>query len=391
MKQLVWMFFSLFFGFFVLTFEFQYSIIPNIYEFINPLMESWIYFSGTHFFGVEKGFNPEISSDSLGLYLHLLHLVFISLVGAILTTKIFEINHLNLQHRLLTVIAYYLSLQLLIYGFDKLFKAQFFSPEPNTLFTPIKDVSKDLLYWTTLGVSRGYSIFIGSIEIIAAGLLLFHRTRLIGAIVGIGVMLNVVAVNFGFNISVKVYSLFLLGCFLSLLTPYIRFFVGVFIRKKAEALPPQKVFFSKVNKVQQKVLKAGILLLFITEALYPFVKTRNFNDDTFPRPIFHGAYQLLNSSDELKRVFVHRHGYLIFQNRNDEFQDFQLEVDTTRKIMRVVDYRKNTEDLLHYDVENNSLISMSGNIGGREIRARLRKVEVERAPLFDNKFTWISN
>lgn len=391
MKQFFWTFFSFFFGFFVFTFEFQYSIIPNIYEFINPWLESWISFSGTYFFGLEKGFNPEISSDSLGLYIHMLHLVFISFIGAILITKTCVVNRLNLQHKLLTVIAYYLSLQLLIYGFDKLFKAQFFSPEPNTLYTPIKDISKDLLYWTTIGVSRGYSIFMGTIEIIVAGLLLFHRTRLMGVIVGIGVMLNVVAVNFGFNISVKIYSLFLLVCLLSLLVPYVHFFRGVFIHKKAEALPAKKVFFSKMNKVQQKALKTGVLLLFITEALYPFVKTNNFNDDTSPRPIFHGAYQILNSSDELKRVFVHRHGYLIFQSMEDEFQDFQLEVDTTSKIMKVIDYRKNTKDFLHYDVENNLLTSMSGNIGGREIRVRLRKVDIKRAPIFENKFTWISN
>src|SRR5205085_9499653 len=105
---------------------------------------------------------------------------------------------------------YYLCLQLLKYGVDKIFKNQFYLPEPNTLFTPAGMLDKDILYWSTMGTSYGYNIFLGSLEIAAALFILIKRTRLIGLLLSLGILINVTEVNFGFDISVKLFSLFLL-------------------------------------------------------------------------------------------------------------------------------------------------------------------------------------
>ena len=46
------------------------------------------------------------------------------------------------------------------------------------------------------------------LEILAAVLILIKRTRLMGLLLSLGILINVVAVNFGFDISVKLFSLF---------------------------------------------------------------------------------------------------------------------------------------------------------------------------------------
>lgn len=61
-----------------------------------------------------------------------------------------------------------------------------------------------------MGSSRAYTIFAGVFEIIPGFLLLFRKTKLIGALMAIIVMLNVVLLNFCYDIPVKLFSSFLL-------------------------------------------------------------------------------------------------------------------------------------------------------------------------------------
>ena len=374
MGRLFWNFLAVFCFLLIITFEFEYSLLPEIYRLVNPFFESLVELVGINLMGFNINFDPVISSDSQGLYVHIFNLIWISLVLTFAFKVILKEKKVNLRPYLLIFLTYYCSLQLLIYGFDKLFKAQFFYPEPNILYTPLKDLSKDILYWSTMGVSRGYSMFLGITEIIVSVLLWFRKTRLIGAILGVGVMINVVAINLGFDISVKLYSSFLLLCFILILCPYSKYLYSVF-SFQAEIENPNIPRFN-LGKLESKkrIIKLGVIILFIVEGLYPYLKTGNFNDDSFPRPQFHGAYSVSENELGVKRVFIHRQGYLIFQNKEDEFQDFQLEIDTTKRTIRAIDYREEKWDMLNYEFDNNSLTQIKGEINGRELDIALEKI-----------------
>ena len=373
---------------FILTFEFTYSIFPSFYQLVNPIFELLVSASGTLFFGLNEGFSPVISSDSLGLYVHVFNLFLVSL-GFVCFLEVLPISkEVNLRPYLLKLLTYYLSLQLLIYGLDKVFKAQFFLPEPNTLFTPLKDISRDLLYWSALGSSRSYSLFLGMAEVSTALFLLFHKTRLIGIVFGVGIMTNVVAVNFGFDISVKVYSLFLLSGFLVLASPYFDFLNQVFIHKKATNFPKESELVLINNPKLKSGIKWTVILLFIAEGFFPFVATQNFNDDHFPRPKFHGAYQILNPESGVENVFVHRKGYLIFKNMKDEFQDFRMEIDSVNSKILVFDYENKIHSTLKYEEERGELISVLGEINEQGIYYQLKKLNLENSVLMEHDFHW---
>jgi hypothetical protein len=388
MQRIFWNITAIFFALFILTFEFEYSILPNIFQWINPFFESLVSISGTYFFGLEKGFSPTISSDSLGLYIHIFNLFLISTSVVLLVELVSKENEVNLRLYLFKILTYYLSLHLLIYGLDKVFKAQFFFPEPNTLFTPLKDISKDLLYWSTIGVSRSYSLFLGMAEVVTAVFLLFRKTRLIGIMFGIGIMINVVAVNFSFDISVKVYSLFLLVGFILLISKYLSFLLQVFIQQKPAIFPRENEVFFINNSKLKKGIKLVVILLFLVEGLFPFVATQNFNDDTFPRPKLHGAYEIVDSNSEIKNVFIHRKGYLIFKNSKDEFQDFQLEIDSVNKQFLVFDYENKIHSELKYEERNNQLISIFGEINGQKTSYSLKKLNLKNSILLQPSFHW---
>ena len=391
MKTIFWNFLSVFCLLFVLTFKFEYSILPEIYEWVNPFFEKIVSFSGEYLFGINKGFNSEISSDSLGLYIHVFNLIWISFLVTLPLKVLLKDKEVNLRPYLINSLILYLSLQLLIYGLDKMFKAQFFFPESNSLFTPLKDLSKDILYWSTMGVSRSYSMFLGGAEILVAVFLWFKKTRLLAIVLGTGIMINVVAVNFSFDISVKVYSLFLLVSFLILLSPYLNFLYEVFTQKENIQKPKKEEEILVKFQLKKWMLKAGIVFLFLAEGFLPYLQTGNFNDDTFERPKFHGAYSINENEMGLKNVFIHRHGYLIFQNEKDEFQDFKMEFDAINNKMLIFDYRTKERFTLSYKFSDNSITWIEGTISSKPLNLQLNKLDISNSPIMQSGFNWVAN
>lgn len=85
----------------------------------------------------------------------------------------------------------------------------------------------------------------------------------------------------------------------------------------------------------------GIILI---ESLYPHVRSRNFNDDKAERPYLHGAYEVTYTDPDsvgavpVQRIFIHRDGYLIFQNNKDEMHDYKLQIDSIQHLLVLTDY-----------------------------------------------------
>ncbi len=194
---------------FIVTLPFHYQVFPDPGSFMRSFFEAMVKWSGTHIFGAGPSFSATIASDSVGMYIHVFNCLVIAFVFAFLyaTFNKRDVQYPKINYWFQVFISYYLALQLLKYGFDKVFKAQFYLPEPNTLFTPLANLTPDILYWSAMGTSRFYSVFMGLLEIIPAILLLFKPTRVIGAMIASLVLLNVVMINFGFAIPAFCYCL----------------------------------------------------------------------------------------------------------------------------------------------------------------------------------------
>ncbi len=90
---------------------------------------------------------------------------------------------------------FYVFFFLNFYGIAKIFGGQFYTSStiPDEIaIIPIGQVPDFELAWTFMGRSFGYILFIGLAEIIGACLLLFEKTKLIGTLILIPIMVNVI-------------------------------------------------------------------------------------------------------------------------------------------------------------------------------------------------------
>ncbi|MFZ4106494.1 hypothetical protein [Flavobacterium sp.] len=322
----------------------------------------------THFF--PKALQViDFSSDTIGLNL-LLALLFLLAIVIVLLLNFLKIKTNKIIFISRVISCYYIAFILLNYGFDKVDKTQFYLPEPNVLYTSFGNLSKDILYWSTLGTSHFYSISMGIIEVFTAILLLIKRTRIVGLLFSIGIFVNIILINFGFDISVKTFSVFLLLATLFSVYPNLKKLINFLVFQRKEQLMPHKqsIVNNPFLKIWTKSIVVGLLFL---QVLFPYLKTQNFNDDLQSRPFLHGAYQVnqfIVKSDTLKtsdfpilKIFIHRNNYIIFQGKNNEMTDYHFEIDTIKKQLLLQDYQKNNSCVNYDYVKKDSIFKLKFN------------------------------
>jgi len=386
---------------FISCISFPHSFIPDIGKYTGVLWQPLINRAARHLLHVPANSDLQVRSDSTGMYIAAV----MALCVAALATTAWTIadsgrhSYNRVYYWFRVFISYYLAMQLMLYGADKVFKAQFYLPEPNTLYTTLGSMPRDLLYWSTMGISRPYSIFLGATEIICAGLLLFRRTRTAGALLALAMMANIIAINFCFDISVKLYSLFLLLLTIILLWPAA--ISGLRTHRRYAWRP---MYTSKHQWVTYTLLKAIVIILICADSTWGYISNNAFNDDNIPRPYLHGAYHVtrfIHNGDTLlpletdayrwRRMFIHRRGYLIAQHMNDEMQDYTLTYDTANKYLMISDAHNTPQGLLQYTQPGDTALVLHGNIGSDSVDIYMDKLDERHLRIFSRQFHWHSD
>jgi hypothetical protein len=390
--RLVYYFFLLFSFFFIISFPFPHQYIPDTGTMLAPVFEAPVKWIGETLFGFNKSsFTTELLSDSTGLYINALFIAILSWIGSVIITFSTSPGIDEKMRRFGEIlVAYYLAMALINYGFNKVFKWQFFLPEPNTLFTTLGEVPKDLLFWSAIGSSRAFTMFGGILEVIAGSLLLFQRTRLAGGILAAGIMTQVVMINFSFDISVKVYSCFLLLLAMMVIAPDLKRLIDFFFLHR---LVPGVVKTERFSSAKQKQLyvlaKFVVIVMLFIDSLSMYIISGNYNDDTAARPLFHGAYSITGETQSRwKKVFIHRRGYFIAQSLNEEMIDYKLNYDTLSNQIILINNDTGAESVLHYEEQNGVLVSLRGTLDNDQFDVGLNKIDLKNLPLIRHEFHW---
>lgn len=358
-----------------------------------------IAFVSTNLFGRALP-DTRVFSDSSPMYLLVFILAVLSTVTALLLAswRKWPEYRTRVLAIIYTICIYYLALQLLKYGFDKVFKNQFYLPEPNILYTPVGHLDKDLLYWTSMGTSHFYSVFMGVLEVFAAGFLLFRKLRVIGLLMSLAIMTNVVAVNLGFDIGVKLFSIFLLFLTIFLLIPFARNLYRVLTQQSVTILPASE---SKRGPFLRYFLKCFVIGLMLLEVLYPFVRTMNFNGDLAKRPYLHGAYQveemtsgfstLTPGTFPVKRLFIHSDGYMIFQDEEENMKDYKFRYNSGDSVHFLTDYQaQKIPVFIQYNGKDSQLILKFINRGD-SVSLKAKAIDWRSLPALKKGFHWITD
>ncbi len=240
-----------------------YSIVPGISflaEFYTSFWNSLGVWFGKSVLSIERSINTDTtgSGDRLIDYIHMLIYFLFAVFGTIIwsVSDRNRANYKKLAHWLTVHLRYYMFATLFMYGMAKVIKTQFPFPSIERLLQPIGDMSPMGLVWTFMGFSEPYTIFAGLMEVLAALLFLSTRTTTLGAIVSLGVMSNVVMMNFSYDIPVKIFSTHLVLFSLVLLLPDIKRLMNVFVlNRRAKPREFQSVFINKIQRYTWYAIK----------------------------------------------------------------------------------------------------------------------------------------
>ncbi len=114
---------------------------------------------------------------------------------------------------------WYVFIFLNLYGLGKIAGGQFYHPgrmPENVANTPLGEADPFDLAWSFMGSSFAYILFIGLSEVVGAWLLLWERTKLLGVVVLLPIMVNILVFDviffdeYGALASATIYTLLLL-------------------------------------------------------------------------------------------------------------------------------------------------------------------------------------
>jgi hypothetical protein len=369
-----------------------------------PLRELalWLGIYLFHLDGVAATFHPTGSSDTALKWILALDSFVVGVIGAGVWTLL---DRRRLQYRRLDawlrmLLSFTLGATMLSYGFDKVLPSQFGTPSLYTLNETYGASSPMRLLWTFMAASKGYQFFTGWAEVVPGVLLFFRRTRTIGCLLCAGVLSNVVALNFFYDVPVKLYSVSLLFLALWLAIPDGAAIFRLFFLRQQAQLSEDHIKSSSRRwlRYTTHVLQIMILLFFVGTS---FHDAWQFRDQAgVNKPLLYGAWDVKEVSAAVappwSRVYAFAgKGALAtgvqVRKKNGEEEVFAARTEA-RSATLLLTAPNHEDSSFHYafDPADNKLLHFSGIFQGREVRFDLKRIDPDEYPLQSRRFRWIS-
>ncbi|TDK47923.1 hypothetical protein [Algoriphagus formosus] len=269
LRQFLSTFFLFLIGSYILLYAFPFPLnhIPLTYDlfskYVMALQEKYILFFGHEILGLESFEKIQLtgSGDTTYDYVRIPALFTLSFfIGLLLSLlKYTQTKGLEFYNWMLVYARYFVGLTLISYGVAKFLEGQFAGPSFYSMEILVGDISPMGLAWRFFGYSDTYKIFMGLSEIIAGLLLLIRRTSILGALVSIAVCLNIVLVNFSFDVPVKLFSSHLLLFSALILIPKIKPIFEFFLLNRQSNLGEIKPHFTQKRA---RIIRLVLVLYF---------------------------------------------------------------------------------------------------------------------------------
>ena len=400
------------------VFPFLRSVVYAPYQQCVDAMVMATAANGLGIDGMTIAFNG--SGDKTSDYVWLLDCFVLSLVIAVAWSLVDRRrrDHLWLRDLLRSYLRYVLAFTMLGYGIAKLGVEanQFPVPDVDQLTKTYGESSPMNLVWTFMGASRSYTLFAGLGEIAAALLLVWRRTTTLGAVVALGVLLNIVMLNFCYDVPVKQYSCHLLVMALYLLLPDARRLSNLFIwnrhAEKVEVQPP----YARVIPVWIPwIVKAFLIVVGLAIPLVTTIyREAATPSDTVQAPALFGAYaveEFVRDGQSVPPLLTDttRWRYLSLRRlpwsqagRPGQMDFVQIRMMDDSRVSGTAVASDDNESItlqtnnssvpseLTMDVIDQDFLTMSGNTQGQSLTVRLRRLDRGDFLLMNRGFRWIN-
>jgi hypothetical protein len=355
---------------------------------------------GTHVFhlqGEAATFHPTGSGDTALDYVLVLVIAVLAVLGTVVWSLL---DRKRKQYRtfdawLRMILSFVLAAAMLSYGFAKVFPGQFGQPGLGQLTETYGESSPMGILWVFMGVSRWYTMFGGFAEVVPGLLLLFRRTRTIGALLAAAVLTNIVALNFFYDVPVKIYSshLLLLSLFLAgpdLLALAKLFFLRRQIQLRTDHVPAsERKWLRRTGNAMQAIV---VIAALYTQG-YSNYQPYTVPDRTMP---LYGAWQLQHATSTVamtpwERIIVQRKSSITVRTADTSFIRFDSKIDAQKQTIAITS-KKFGDGVLHYAVDpaNARHLSISGNLGKGELAFDMERINPDSFPMLTRGFHWIN-
>ncbi|HET9624610.1 MAG TPA: hypothetical protein VFP84_24755 [Kofleriaceae bacterium] len=313
----------------------------------------------------------------------------------------------RLRAVLRVVVRYGLGFSLLYYGVSKIVGFQFQPPSDGQLLKTWGESSPMNVLWTFIGASPAYQMFGGIAETLGGALVLFRRTTLLGALVVAGVMLNVVLLNFCYDVPVKLGSSHLLAMSIVLILPDARRLLDLLVRGRGVA-PPAAPLPPVLAGRRWRIARAVVKLAVIANMLIVIGRGLRRGDDAGPPPWLAGAWlvsSFTRDGHEAVASDAARWDRLTVQAYNGELYArvrlarangpaYGVKVDDAAHTLAFTDKAAPNAAPVTWraarDPGDPTHLALSGAIDGHPVEIKLERFDADKLLLRSRGFHWIS-
>jgi hypothetical protein len=300
---------------------------------------------------------------------------------------------------------YWLAADVISYGAFKAIPSQFPVPPLDRLLQPFGTTRPLAFLWTFMGASPPYNVFTGLAEMTGGLLLVFRRTTTLGALVCMGVVGNIVMLNFGYDVPVKLRCTHLFVVAVFLLLPDLRRLIDALVLNRRAA--PARIephFRSKWLQRGALVLKMAFILLLTNQMLNWSWQGLKVYGASAPEPPLYGIWEvsemvvdgqvrppLVTDRDRWRWVVFDHPDRLAALTMAGARLRYWLELDTATRSMNLrLTSRENVTGSFSYREVGPGLLAMEGTLEGRKVQARLRRTEIPKFLLVHRGFHWVN-
>ncbi|HTH56563.1 MAG TPA: hypothetical protein VL728_11010 [Cyclobacteriaceae bacterium] len=406
-KKIIFRFAFVYFGLFIVVNNYEaYPFWEYVSEPFADLSHKFIPWIGKNILRLPREITEFTagSSDTTYDYVVLL-MIFLAAILSAIAWSILDRrsgNYSKLYYWFTLFIRFYVGLLLINYGLYKLFKVQFPYPNIYRLNQTYGSSSPMSLAWTFLGFSYGYNLFMGVAEV-AAVLLLFRRTLTFGAIITLMTTLNVTAINYFYDVPVKILSTHLvLMTFMLLLHDRDALWKFFFSGESARLSIIKRPDFSRRSRIVGLLLKGLIIAYAFVAHSIQCISDMKAYGMLAPKGKLFGVYQVKSfqfGSDTLgqnamrwKAMYIQQDTYAKIETTNDSTAWYKLELDSINHSIRFKN-PNDTSEAYHfrYSLSSQNIFSLRGTVKEDSIRILFQRVNEENAyNLTDRGFHWIN-
>lgn len=383
---------------------FPLNAFPYVDKVAEPFNWLWnwiVVHVGRAVFHTEVATDFNGSGDRMFDYLFVACVLLIALVITIIWTILDRkrLSYPTLNRWLNVYVRFCLGTAMIGYGAFKVIMSQFGPPTLDRLMQPFGDSSPMGLLWTFMGASEPYTMFVGFAEMIGGILLFPRKTSTLGALMSIGVMSNVVALNFSYDVPVKLYSSHLLFEAVYLILPEARRLANFFILNRvADRVSVQPLFRRPLLHRISVVLGSLFLIAVTGTTLYQsYDQRRNFIVQRSP---LYGVWEVEeytpqqatpSAAERWQRVIFDSPRRIAVQSAAEPHQRYGSQLDQEKRTLTLTKRDDPTwKVVLTYEQVSPDVLILTGLLNGSDMTVRLHRSGDRKFLLTDRGFHWIN-